>query len=89
MSSIFTAAVLARSRKSIAAAGGGEAKTHVFVHDFDREVEKICSDEFLCQENLVETKDFLGHFELGKMGANTFQFCSNSPKSSSSSQDDD
>ncbi|KAJ4950303.1 hypothetical protein NE237_027135 [Protea cynaroides] len=37
MSAIFAAGVLARSEKS------GDSKTHVFVHDFNREVERICS----------------------------------------------
>ncbi|GMH16303.1 hypothetical protein Nepgr_018144 [Nepenthes gracilis] len=69
MSAIFTAAVLARSKR-----GGGE-KTHVFVHEFEREVERVCSDEFLCRENLVETQSSLAHFVLEKMEPNCYEFC--------------
>ena len=93
MSAIFTAAVLARSNK--ATVDGGKAKTHVFVHDFKREVERIFSDEFLCQENLVETVDLLGHFVVESEAENVkkSEFCKNrnSPTSSSlsSSRDDD
>ncbi|XP_062022508.1 protein IRX15-LIKE-like [Rosa rugosa] len=78
MAPIFTAGVLARSKK-----GGGD-KTHVFVHDFSREVEKISSDEFLCRENLVQAVDLLGHFVLEKMEDNRFEFCRNSTSSSPS-----
>ncbi|CAL5377406.1 unnamed protein product [Camellia sinensis] len=78
MAAIFTAAVLARSKR------GGAAKTHVFVHEFDREVERICSDEFLCRENLIESVDLLGHFVVEKLDDNGFDFCSNSSSSSSS-----
>ncbi|XP_057966747.1 protein IRX15-LIKE [Malania oleifera] len=77
MSSIFTAGVLARSKK-------GNSKTHVFVHDYSGEVERVSSEEFLCRENLVESKENLGHFVLEKMDENTFQFCRNSTSSSSS-----
>lgn len=77
MAAIFTAGVLARSKR------GGAAHTHVFVHEIYREVEKLCSDEFLCRENLLETKDFLGHFVVAKMDANSFEFCPNSGSSSS------
>ncbi|PRQ22949.1 putative polysaccharide biosynthesis domain-containing protein [Rosa chinensis] len=79
MAPIFTAGVLARSKK------GGRDKTHVFVHDFSREVEKISSDEFLCRENLVQAVDLLGHFVVEKMEDNRFEFCRNSTSSSSSS----
>ncbi|KAA8545840.1 hypothetical protein F0562_020709 [Nyssa sinensis] len=85
MPAIFTAGVLARSKRS------GEGKTHVFVHEIDRELERISSDEFLCRENLVDSKDLLGHFVLGKMDANRFEFCTNSsslPSSTSSWTDD-
>lgn len=79
MTAIFTAGVLARSKR------GGADETHVFVHEINREAEKVCSDEFLCSENLVGTKDLLGHYLIGKMEANTnsFGFCSTtvSPKS--------
>lgn len=91
MSAIFTAGVLSRSKK-----GGGVSNTHVFVHDFGREVERIFSDEFLCQENLVETVDSLGHFLLETMEVQRFQFCanltasfSNSPSSSGNEDDGD
>ncbi|XP_059652923.1 protein IRX15-LIKE-like [Cornus florida] len=73
MAAIFTAGVLAR---------GGGGKTHVFVHDVNREVERVCSDEFLCRENLVESVDLLGHFVVERLDGKGFQFC---PKSSSSS----
>ncbi|KAJ8530050.1 hypothetical protein K7X08_036885 [Anisodus acutangulus] len=83
MSAIYTAGVFARSKK------GNSEKTHVFVHEFDRDVERICSEEFLCNENLVETKELLGHFVVEKMEANRFEFCSvfdpsSSPSTSSS-----
>ncbi|CAN6909290.1 unnamed protein product [Brassica oleracea] len=70
MSSIFTAAVLARSKKS-----GGNHKTHVFVHDYYREIERLCGDEFLCRENLVESNDMLAHYVLERMDKNSTHFC--------------
>lgn len=81
MAAIYTAGVFARSKR-----GGG--KIHVFVHDFEREVESVCSEEFLCMENLVEVKDSLGHFVVERMEADRFEFCSNSSSSSSSWVDD-
>lgn len=78
MSAIFTAGVLARSKR------GGGAKTHVFVHDFDRDVERVSSDEFLCEENLVETLDMLGHFLVDRKEPHSSSgFCTNSTSSSS------
>ncbi|GAB4838716.1 hypothetical protein Ancab_028259 [Ancistrocladus abbreviatus] len=74
MSAIFTAAVLARSKRG----GSGDDKTHVFVHDFDREVERVCSQEFLCSDNLVEVKGSLAHFVVEKMEADSFEFCTES-----------
>ncbi|KAI5661115.1 hypothetical protein M9H77_20438 [Catharanthus roseus] len=82
MSAIFTAGVLARSKK------GGSDQTHVFVHEFNREVEKVYGEQFLCRQNLVESIDSLGHFVVGKLKPNKFEFCpksGNSPTSSSSS----
>ncbi|KVI02700.1 protein IRX15-LIKE-like [Cynara cardunculus var. scolymus] len=72
MSAIFTAGVLARSKK------GGNRKTHVFVHDYKREVERVSSDEFLCKENLVKSsKDLLAHYmvERATEESNNHQFC--------------
>lgn len=80
MSAIFTAGVLARSKK------GGGGKTHVFVHEMDREVERICSEEFLCRENLVESNDLLSHFVVENGVVNTLEFCPNSSSSHSSSK---
>ncbi|PSS30732.1 Protein IRX15-LIKE like [Actinidia chinensis var. chinensis] len=71
VSAIFTAAVLARSKK------GGNAKTHVFVHDFNKEVDRVSSEEFLCKENLVKAKGRLGHFVVERMEEGSFQFCRN------------
>lgn len=69
MAAIFTAAVLGRSKRTPAA-------THVFVHDFGREVERVFSEEFLCRENLVEERDSLAHFVVETAAeTETFQFC--------------
>ncbi|XP_030551883.1 protein IRX15-LIKE-like [Rhodamnia argentea] len=77
MSAIFTAGVLARSKK------GGNPKTHVILHDYYRNVEKICGDEFLCRENRVGSTDMIGHFVLERMDANSFQFCGHNRTASS------
>ncbi|KAH7846723.1 hypothetical protein Vadar_017390 [Vaccinium darrowii] len=79
MAAIFTAGVLARSKK------GGNGKTHIFVHDFNREVERVSSEEFLCKENLVKAKGMLGHFVVEKMEENSVQFCRNRTSSTASS----
>ncbi|MFS7947578.1 putative polysaccharide biosynthesis domain-containing protein [Helianthus anomalus] len=79
ISAIFTASVLARSKK------GGNPKTHVFVHNYNREVEKVSSEEFLCKENLVKSsKDLLAHFVVESVTAEsgTNQFCHNHPTTS-------
>ncbi|CAI9282885.1 unnamed protein product [Lactuca saligna] len=79
ISAIFTAGVLARSKK------GGNHKTHVFVHDYNREVERVSSEEFLCKENLVKSSnDLLAHFVVERVvdqgGRN--QFCHSHPAAS-------
>ncbi|OAY33736.1 protein IRX15-LIKE [Manihot esculenta] len=79
MTPIFTSGVLARSKK------GGNGKTHIFVHDYYRNVEKVYGDEFLCRENLVEANDMLAHFVVEKMDENSYQFCNNQTSKSSSS----
>ncbi|KAJ6990277.1 protein IRX15-LIKE-like [Populus alba x Populus x berolinensis] len=76
MTPIFTAGVLARSRKA------SNAKTHIFVHDYYRNVERIYGDEFLCRENLVESNDMLAHFIVEKMDENSFHFCRNQTSTS-------
>lgn len=52
----------------------------MFVHEIEREVEKVCSDLFLCRDNLEEKIDSLGHFVVGKMddNRNGIGFCSTS-----------
>ncbi|WKA01413.1 hypothetical protein VitviT2T_019695 [Vitis vinifera] len=47
----------------------------------NRDVNKICSNEFLCKENLVKTKDLLGHFMVETLKASSFCFCRNPTKS--------
>lgn len=72
MAAIFTAAVLARSKRV------GSLKTHVFVHDFNMKVDRVTSDEFLCRENLVKTTDTMGHFVVERMDSSAVQFCRSS-----------
>ncbi|KAK1323116.1 Protein IRREGULAR XYLEM 15 [Acorus calamus] len=71
MSAIFTAGVLARSKR------GGSERTHVFVHDFEREVERVCGEEFLCKENLVESTWTLAHYVVERVGdrSGSSEFC--------------
>ncbi|XP_004509113.1 protein IRX15-LIKE [Cicer arietinum] len=76
MSAIFTAGVLARSKK------GGNPKTHVFLHDFYGEVQQVCGNEFLCKENLLEESESLGHYVLERMNENSVQYCKGSSSSS-------
>ncbi|XP_073299295.1 protein IRX15-LIKE [Primulina huaijiensis] len=83
MAAIFTAAVLARSKK----ASSGNPKTHIFVHDFNMKVDRITSDEFLCRENLVKSKDRMGHFILERMESSSTKFCRNSHTHSSPAED--
>ncbi|KAF8020107.1 hypothetical protein BT93_G0726 [Corymbia citriodora subsp. variegata] len=82
MSAIFTVAVLARSKK------GGAVATPVFVHDFDREVERVYSNEFLCRDNLGEAVGKLGHFVVERASdeRSMTEFCRvSAPVNSSSS----
>ncbi|GMI67252.1 IRX15-LIKE [Hibiscus trionum] len=78
MQPIFTAGVLARSKK------GNNLKTHIFVHDYYREIEQVSGNEFLCKENMVERNDMLAHFMVERMEENSFQYCRNNNNSSSS-----
>ncbi|TKY55684.1 IRX15 protein [Spatholobus suberectus] len=78
MSAIFTAGVLARSKK------GGNPKTHVFLHDFSGEVQKVCGSEFLCGENLLEATENLGHYVLERMDESSVKYCKNHSSSSGS-----
>ncbi|XP_059644010.1 arabinogalactan O-methyltransferase 1-like [Cornus florida] len=57
MASIFTAAVMARTRVR-------PGVTHVILHDVDRKVEKEFAMEFLCAKYRVKAVDRLWHFEI-------------------------
>ncbi|OAY84953.1 protein IRREGULAR XYLEM 15-like [Ananas comosus] len=76
MAPIFSAAVMARSRK------GKDAD--VLVHDYDREVERACSQEFLCEQNraAATSTPTLAHFVIraaaATAAAGTGAFCTNS-----------
>lgn len=78
MSAIFTAGVLSRSKKASARSG----KTHVFVHDYNLNPQRVSSEEFLCKENLVDNNGMLAHYVLERMDENSSDFC-NKRKSSS------
>ncbi|XP_073158179.1 protein IRX15-LIKE [Henckelia pumila] len=80
MAAIFTAAVLARSKD----ASSRNPKTHIFVHHFNMKVDRITSDEFLCRENLVKSKDLMGHFILERMESGSTKFCRSSTHTHSS-----
>ncbi|KAE8704886.1 Protein IRREGULAR XYLEM 15 [Hibiscus syriacus] len=69
MQPIFTSGVLARSKK------GGNPKTHIFVHDYYRDEEKMPGEEFLCKENMVEYNDTLAHFVVERREENSFEYC--------------
>lgn len=58
MAPIFTSAVLAKSKDF----GTKTKKTDVLVHEFGRKIERVYSEEFLCEENLIEVVGDLGHF---------------------------
>ncbi|KAJ1401846.1 Polysaccharide biosynthesis domain [Sesbania bispinosa] len=57
MAVIYSAAVMARGRKS-------SGVTHVFLHDVDREVEKLYAKEFLCMKYRVGGIRRLWHFVI-------------------------
>ncbi|ESQ51008.1 hypothetical protein EUTSA_v10022776mg [Eutrema salsugineum] len=76
MAPIFTSAVLAKSRDS-------GKKTDIFVHEFGREIERVYSEEFLCEENLIEVVGDLGHFVVAaeeRKNQSNSGFCRNSTK---------
>ncbi|CAN6277611.1 unnamed protein product [Urochloa humidicola] len=69
MSAIYSAAVMARTKG---------AETEVLVHDYEREVERACGREFLCEENRVAATSTpsLAHFRVrGGAAANREAFC--------------
>ncbi|XP_066317891.1 protein IRX15-LIKE-like [Miscanthus floridulus] len=69
MSAIYSAAVMARTKGT---------ETEVMVHDYEREVERACGREFLCDENRVTATSTpsLGHFLLrGGAAVNREAFC--------------
>lgn len=78
MAPIFTSAALAKSKDS----GKKKKTTDVFVHEFGRKLERVYSEEFLCEENLREVVGDLGHFVVAaEEGENQgFGFCRNSTK---------
>ncbi|XP_020089712.1 protein IRX15-LIKE-like [Ananas comosus] len=70
MAPIFTAAVMAHTRPPSAA-------VDVLVHDYEREAERLCSEEFLCRANLVADSltGTLAHFIVRPNTAG--EFCPN------------
>lgn len=77
MGAIFTSGVMARSGSVVG------KKVDVFVHDYEREVERVSSLEFLCLQNLVSIQRNLAHFVVatrnatgaGAAGEEEFEFC--------------
>lgn len=80
MAAIFTAAVMARTRNG--------APTEVLVHDYEREVERVCSEEFLCGENMVveSSNAKLAHFVIRAGGGTGGRFCSGGAGAASSAK---
>ncbi|XP_073014329.1 protein IRX15-LIKE-like [Typha latifolia] len=74
MAAIYSASVMARYR--------GQGPTDVLVHDYNREVERVCSEEFLCKENrvaVVNATEKLAHYVIpGGAAARRDVFCVNS-----------
>ncbi|CAL5023896.1 unnamed protein product [Urochloa decumbens] len=73
MSAIYSAAVMARTKG---------VETEVLVHDYEREVERACGREFLCEENMVAATSTpsLAHFRVrGGAAANRDAFCGPPP----------
>ncbi|CAD6251826.1 unnamed protein product [Miscanthus lutarioriparius] len=69
MSAVYSAAVMAWTKGT---------ETEVMVHDYEREVERACGREFLCDENRVTATSTpsLGHFLLrGGAAVNREAFC--------------
>lgn len=68
MSAIYSAAVMARNRKS-------PGVTHVYLHDVDRKVEKMYAEAFLCKKNLVKAVGRIWHFEIPPASNMNSEFC--------------
>ncbi|KAL2484436.1 Protein of unknown function (DUF579) [Abeliophyllum distichum] len=68
MSAIYSAAVMARNRKS-------PGVTHVYLHDVDRKVEKMYAETFLCKKHLVKAVGRLWHFEIPPATNMNSEFC--------------
>lgn len=69
MSAIYSAAVMARNRKT-------PGVTHVVLHDVDRDVEKVYALLFLCRKNLLNAVGRTWHFEIPPASdVNTTDFC--------------
>ena len=55
------------------------------MHDYNREVDRVSSEEFLCKENLVKSsRDLLAHFVVERVveESGKSQFCRNHPGTS-------